>query len=182
MKSRRIHITGASGSGVTSLGRALADALASSHHDTDDYFWLPTMPPYRLQRETSERLRLMNEVFVPRSDWILSGALDGWGNELIPHFDLVVFLKTPHDIRMRRLRAREAAHFGEVAVAPGGWRHEETESFIEWASHYEDGSREGRNVRDQEAWIAGLPCPLLRLDGSRPLSELVVEVRRAIEA
>jgi adenylate kinase family enzyme len=181
MKSRRIHITGASGSGVTSLGRALAGALASSHHDTDDYFWLPTTPPYRLLREVAERLRLMNEMFVPRADWVLSGALDGWGNELTPQFDLVVFLKTPPDIRMRRLRAREAAHFGDDAVSPGGWRHEETESFIEWASHYEDGTRDGRNLRDHEAWLAGLPCQVLRLDGSRLLSELVMEIRRAIE-
>jgi adenylate kinase family enzyme len=47
MKSCRIHIMGASGSGVTSLGRASADALAIPHHDTDDYFWQPTTPPYR---------------------------------------------------------------------------------------------------------------------------------------
>jgi adenylate kinase family enzyme len=47
MKSRRIHIMGASGAGVTSLGRALADALAVPHHDTDDYFWQPTIPPYQ---------------------------------------------------------------------------------------------------------------------------------------
>jgi adenylate kinase family enzyme len=182
MNSRRVHITGASGSGVTSLGRALASTLASSHHDTDDYFWLPTTPPYRVQREVTERLRLMYEMFLPRADWILSGALDGWGNELIAHFDLVVFLKTPHDVRMHRLRTREAAHFGDEAVAPGGWRHEETESFIEWASHYEDGTREGRNLSHHEAWLAGLPCPVLRLDGSRPLSELVVEVSDAIKS
>jgi adenylate kinase family enzyme len=37
IKYRRIHIMGASGAGVTSLGRALADALAIPHHDTDDY-------------------------------------------------------------------------------------------------------------------------------------------------
>jgi hypothetical protein len=83
---------------------------------------------------------------------------------------------------MRRLRAREATHFGDAAVAPGGWRHEETEAFIEWASHYEDGTREGRNLLVHEAWLAGLPCPVLRLDGSRPLSELVVEVCGALEA
>jgi adenylate kinase family enzyme len=35
MKSCRIHIVGASGSGATSLGRALADALALPHHDTE---------------------------------------------------------------------------------------------------------------------------------------------------
>jgi adenylate kinase family enzyme len=181
MKSRRIHVTGASGSGVTSLGRASADALAVPHHDTDDYFWRPTVPPYREQREVSERLRLMRKMFVPRADWVLSGGLDGWGDKIIPHFDLVIFLATPHELRMQRLRAREAAHFGADAVAPGGWRHEETESFIEWASHYEDGTRKGRNLARHQAWLARLPCPVLRLDGSRPLAELVVEVLRAID-
>jgi adenylate kinase family enzyme len=69
MKSRRIHITGASGSGVTSLGRALADALALPHHDTDDYLWQPTIPPYRKLRDVPDRLRLMREMFLPRADW-----------------------------------------------------------------------------------------------------------------
>ncbi len=92
MKSCRIHITGASGSGATSLGRTLADALAIPHHDTDDYFWQPTVPPYQQKRERAERLRLMQEVFLPRADWILSGSLEGWGDDLIPNFDLVIFL------------------------------------------------------------------------------------------
>ena len=180
MKSRRIHVTGASGAGVTTLGRALADALALPHHDTDDYFWKPTTPPYREQREVDERLRLMREMFLPRADWVLSGGLGGWGDELIPNFDLAVFLRTPHELRMQRLRAREAAHFGLDTVSPGGWRHQETEAFIEWASHYEDGTREDRSLTRQEAWLAKLPCPVLRLDGSRPLAELVAEVRRVL--
>jgi adenylate kinase family enzyme len=62
MKGRRIQVTGASGSGVTTLGRALADALALPHHDTDDYFWQPTAPPYRTQRDAADRLRLMREM------------------------------------------------------------------------------------------------------------------------
>ena len=182
MKSRRIHVTGASGAGVTTLGRALADALALPHHDTDDYLWQPTTPPYRVMREAADRLRLMREMFVPRADWILSGGLDGWGDELIGHFDLVVFLKTPLDLRMQRLRSREAAHFGADVIAPGGWRHEETERFLQWASHYEDGTREGRNLARHEAWLMGLPCPVVRLDGARPIVELVTEVCRALGA
>jgi adenylate kinase family enzyme len=182
MKSRRIHITGASGAGITTLGRALADALALPHHDTDDYLWKPTTPPYRELRETSERLRLMGEMFLPRADWVLSGGLDGWGDALVPCFDLVVFLKTPQDLRMRRLRAREIRHFGADGVGPGGWRFDETESFLEWASHYEDGTREGRNLVRHEAWLATLPCPVLRLDGSRPVAELVDNVLRTLQA
>src|SRR5271156_3199774 len=92
MKTCRVHIMGASGAGVTSLGRALADALAVSHHDTDDYFWRPTTPPYTEMREAADRLRLMREVFLDRPDWVLSGSLDGWGDPIIPSFDLVVFL------------------------------------------------------------------------------------------
>jgi adenylate kinase family enzyme len=173
MKSCSIHIMGASGSGVTSLGRALADALAIPHHDTDDYLWQPTTPPYRQMREIPDRLRLMGEMFLPRADWVLSGGLDGWGDPIIAQFDLVVFLLTPSELRLQRLRAREARHFGADAVTPGGWRHQETEDFIEWASHYEQGDREGRNLARQQAWLAALPCPVLRLDGSRPLPELV---------
>lgn len=101
MKSCRIHIMGASGAGVTSLGRALADVLAIPHHDTDDYFWRPTTPPYREIREAAERLRLMREVFLPRPAWVLSGSLNGWGDVLISTFDLVVFVTTPQETRLQ---------------------------------------------------------------------------------
>jgi adenylate kinase family enzyme len=181
MKSCRIHIMGASGAGVTSLGRALAGALAIPHHDTDDYFWQPTTPPYQKMRERADRLRLMHEVFLPRAEWVLTGSLAGWGDTIIPAFDLVVFLATPREIRLQRLRRREATRYGADAVAPGGWRHNETEEFIEWASHYEDGDRASRSLAKHQAWLAALPCPVLRLDGSRPLPMLVAEVALAID-
>ena len=179
MKTRRIHVTGASGAGVTSLGRALADALAISHHDTDDYFWRPTNPPYKEIREIADRLRLMREVFLDWPDWVLSGSLDGWGDPIIPHFDSVVFLYVPTAIRLERLRAREARRFGD-AVAPGGARHQQAEEFLEWASHYDDGTREGRNLARHQAWLATLPCRVLRLDGTRQLPELVSEISTVI--
>src|SRR5438874_2644190 len=100
MKSRCIHVVGASGSGATSLGRALAVALALPHHDADDYLWLPTVPPYRALRDAVERLRLMREMFLPRADWVLSGDVSGWGNEIIPKFDLVIYLTTPRELRI----------------------------------------------------------------------------------
>jgi adenylate kinase family enzyme len=173
MKSCRIHIMGASGAGVTSLGRALADTLAVPHHDTDDYFWLPTTPPYQKIRERADRLRLMHEVFLPRAGWVLSGSLAGWGDAIIPTFDLVIYLVTPKEIRLQRLRTREATRYGADAVAPGGWRHQETEEFVEWASQYEDGDRASRNLAKHQAWLATLPCPVLSLDGAQPLPELV---------
>lgn len=181
MKSRRIHITGASGAGVTTLGRALADALALPHHDTDDYYWKPTEPPYRDKRASGDRVRLMQEMFVPRAGWVLSGSLDGWGDVLVPCFDLVVFLKTPPELRVNRLRMREATRFGADSIGPGGWRFEEAAAFFDWALHYEDGTQEGRSLARHEAWLAKLPCPVLRLEGSRPVGELVGEVLKILQ-
>src|SRR5215470_9333527 len=132
MKPCRIHVTGASGCGVTTLGRALADALAFAHHDTDDYFWLPTNPPYRETRPVDDRLRLMREIFLERSDWVLSGGGDSWGAAVVPYLDVVVFMQVPTEIRVQRLHDREARHFGVEAVAPGGWRHDETREFLDW--------------------------------------------------
>jgi adenylate kinase family enzyme len=38
----RIHILGASGSGTTTLAKALANELGYKHFDTDDYYWIPS--------------------------------------------------------------------------------------------------------------------------------------------
>jgi adenylate kinase family enzyme len=180
MRRCRIHIVGAAGSGTTTLGRALADALAVPHHDTDDYFWIPTTPPYLETRDVPARLRLMREVFLDRAGWVLSGSLDDWGASIVPLFDLVVFLSVPTDVRLRRLRDREARHFGSDSIAPGGWRHEETEGFLEWAAHYDDGTREGRSLGRHLAWLETLSCPVMRLDGTRTTSELVDNITDAL--
>lgn len=169
---------GASGAGVTTLGRAVADALGTPHHDMDDYFWLPTVPPYREVRPAADRVRLMREMFLPRMDWVLSGALDGWGGEIAVYFDAAVFLATPTDVRLARLLEREIRRYGAAAVAPGGWRHMETGKFLEWAGHYDDddGSCSGRSRERHETWLAGLSCSVLRVDGGRCVADLVAEV------
>ena len=65
----RIHLTGASGSGTTTLGAALAQRLACAHHDTDSFFWLPTDPPFLDARPVAARLAMLETAL---------GASDGW--------------------------------------------------------------------------------------------------------
>lgn len=171
---------GASGSVVTTLGRAVASALAIPHHDIDDYFWRPTVPPYREKRPAQDRVRLMEELFLGRLDWVLSGSLYNWGDNLLPLFDLVVFIRAPTDVRLKRLRDREIRHFGADAISPGGWRHQETEEFIEWASHYDDGSGVGRSLNLDVAWLKTVQCPVLRADGTRATPDIVEEIVRIL--
>jgi hypothetical protein len=167
MRRSRVHVMGASGSGTTTLARALADRWAVPHADADDYFWVPTTPPYVEKRPDDERLSLMREVFVPREAWVLSGSMLGWGDSVVAGCDAVVFLTLDPDERLRRLEARETARragrdFDEVA-----WK-----TFLEWARGYDDPAFEGRSRVAHETWLGGLDQPILRLDSAHPPEEL----------
>ena len=76
--ARRIHITGASGTGTSTLARVLAGRLETQAFDTDDFFWRPTDPPFQARRPVADRLALMQDVFLPRADWVLAGSFSGW--------------------------------------------------------------------------------------------------------
>jgi adenylate kinase family enzyme len=176
----RIHITGASGCGVTTLGRELAVALGGIALDTDDFYWVPTHPPFQFKRPIEERLRLLRASLPENRAWILSGTLGDWGASLTPRFDLVVFLEAPAEVRIARLRERESRRFGNAAVAPGGYFYSNHEEFIDWAAHYDSGTLPGRSRPRHERWLAALPCPVLRLNGERPIVESVAAVRACL--
>lgn len=167
----RVHITGASGCGVTTLGAALALRLGVPWHDTDSYYWLASDPPYVTPRPIPERLARLARALDDEVGWVLSGALDHWGDALIPRIGMGVFLRVPTAVRMARLRAREVARFG-ARIAPGGDMHRGSQEFLDWAESYDAGGVEQRSLVRQEAWLAALPCPVLRLDGSAPADSL----------
>lgn len=170
----RIHVTGASGSGVTTLGRAIAARLKIPHFDTDDFYWLPSDPPFQERRAPAERLeRLAAMLAASPGHWVLSGSLDCWGEPLKRLFDRVVFLSTPTEVRLRRLKKRERRRFGAAALAPGGAMHERHQAFMEWAAAYDDGWMSGRSRPRHEGWLVTLDCQVVRLDGTRPVPELV---------
>ena len=175
MKPARLHITGASGSGTTTLGRALASMWHVPHADADDYFWIPTSPPFTTKRPAEERIALMEQVFAGRDAWVLSGSMPGWGEPLEPRFDAVVFLTLDAAERMDRLVARERLRYGD-AVLPGGDGADAQAEFLAWAAGYDDPAFAGRSRAGHEQWLSGLACPVLRLDSAARVDELVARV------
>jgi adenylate kinase family enzyme len=167
---QRIHILGASGSGTTTLGRALAARLQCPHFDTDDYFGLPTDPPYTHRRERTERAQLLMDDVTAHDCWVLSGSLCGWGDVAIPRFELVVFLWIPHDRRMARLHRREHARFGE-RILPGGDMYETSQAFLAWAASYDEGGLDIRSRQLHDQWLSTLPCPILCFEGEYSIAE-----------
>jgi adenylate kinase family enzyme len=178
---RRIHILGASGSGTTTLGRALAAQLQYPHFDTDDYFWVLTDPPYTQQRERIERQHLLMNDLMAREKWVLSGSLCGWGDVAIPLFELVVFLWVPQHRRLERLRQRERERYGE-RILPGEDMYEQSQAFLVWAASYDAGGLDIRSRQLHEQWLATLPCPIVCFEGEYPIEEqramLLAEIAR----
>ena len=172
MNPCRVLVMGASGSGTTTLGRALASRWAAPHADADDYFWVPTDPPYVEKRPEADRLRLMHEVFVPRDAWVLSGSIMAWGEPVLAHVDAVVFCTLPREVRLARLRAREVVRYG-ARIDSGGDRAESFAEFLTWASGYDEPDFEGRSRAGHEEWLAELDCRVVRVDTSRPVDELL---------
>ncbi|NNU50371.1 adenylate kinase [Rhizobium sp. WYCCWR 11279] len=170
-----IHVMGASGSGTTSLGRALAEKLDIAHLDTDDFFWLPTDPPFTTPREADERMGLLLDEVARHEGWLLSGSALKWGRPIEPLYDLIVFLRIDPELRMARILARELARYGN-RIRPGGDMAVKSGEFLEWAASYDTAGPERRSLAAHEQWLATQTAPVLRLDSSRDIDDLTAEV------
>lgn len=166
-----IHVMGASGSGTTSLGRALAEKLDIAHLDTDDFFWLPFTTP----READERMGLLLDEVARHEGWILSGSALKWGRPIEPLYDLIVFLRIDPELRMARILARELARYGN-RIRPGGDMAVKSGEFLEWAASYDTAGPERRSLAAHEQWLETQTAPVLRLDSSRDIDDLTAEV------
>ncbi|WP_029012156.1 adenylate kinase [Niveispirillum irakense] len=171
----QIYITGASCSGVSTLGEALSVHFGIPQIDVDYFYWLPTDPPFSIKRPPEERVRLISERQSASDGWILTGSFIGWGEALIQDVDLIVFLYTPAAIRLNRLDQRESARHGD-RILPGGDMHEAHLAFRTWASRYDDPLFTGRNLAQHESWLRQQTAPVLRLEGEKPPVELVKAV------
>lgn len=170
-----IHVMGASGSGTTSLGLALAEGLDITHLDTDNFFWLPTDPPFTTPRDAGERIALLLAEALPDESWVLSGSVLKWGRPIEPLYDLIVFLRIDPELRMARICAREIARYGE-RIRPGGDMAVKSGEFLEWAASYDTAGPERRSLAAHEQLLETQTSPVLRLDSSREIDELVAEV------
>ena len=178
MSVRRVYITGASGTGTTSVGASLATALDLQHIDTDAHFWWPTDPPFTHRRKPAER-RASLLAAISQKGWVISGSCEEWGLDILEEADLVVFLTASRSERLRRLRKREHERFG-ARIAPEGDMYEVYRSFLDWAMSYDDGGVQGRSWHRQEAWLLQQPAPVLRLRAEQPYESLIAALLDAI--
>jgi len=168
MSKQVIHLYGASGSGTSALGRFVSEKTGYYFMDTDDYFWLPTNPPYTAKRAIPERIALMKKDIEDHGNVVISGSLTGWGDELMPLFTLAVRVETAASIRLERIKRRERERFGS-RIERGGDMYDAHLKFMEWASSYDDGGPDIRSRAKHDEWQKRLTCPIILLDGGLPV-------------
>ncbi|MFK7888745.1 MAG: AAA family ATPase [Gammaproteobacteria bacterium] len=179
MHTRIIHIFGASGSGTTTLGAALAADLDVLHLDADDFYWHKTDPPYQDKVPPAARIDAILERLHGVERCVLSGSLCSWGDRLLPLFEVAILVRLAPSVRMARLRARERVRNG-ARIDPGGDLHREHVEFMEWATKYDEGKAPLRTLHLHRQWMTRLDCATFDMDSSRPTSELVIATKTTL--
>lgn len=174
-----VHLFGAAGSGTSTLGRRIAQETGWLFMDTDDYHWLPEEPFFTKKRPIPERLALMQADIDRSAGAVISGALIPWGDPLMGQFTLAIRVDTQRDIRLARIKTREAARFGD-RIRPGGDMYLQHLDFLDWAALYDTGDVTVRSRALHDQWQKQLTCPVITVDGARPVEESMKLIRPAL--
>lgn len=169
----KLHIFGASGTGVTTLGLALGEQLGLPYFDSDNYYWdlAPHLAPFTLRRPAAERDAALAHALSQEQRWILGGSVVGWGTRWFNELDLVVFLWLPAALRLARLRQRELARYGD-AIFTDPARASQYQAFLAWAAGYDDNTSGGsRTLANHSAWLHKFSCPVLELRGDLSVAQ-----------
>lgn len=174
----RIHILGASCTGTTTLGAALAQKRSIPHLDTDHYYWKDTPLRYSEKISINDRIASIDRDIDGHPDWILSGSLCSWGEPLIAHFTHVIFLQTTWEVRQARLLKREELRYGSDILNQDSEQGKISRDFIEWASRYDTAGPEQRSLKTHQHWISRLPPSIAvhRFDSDKPIDQLTQAV------
>ena len=159
-----IQICGLNGSGKSTLGKALAEALRFHFIDNEDLFFVRTSAnePYANPRTRDEVIRLLMEKVHEYPDFVFAAVRGDYGADIIQHYSFVIVVETPKDIRAQRVRSRSFEKFG-ARMQPGGDLYESEEAFFRMAAQ--------RDESHIENWLKTLSCPIIRVNGTKPVAE-----------
>lgn len=171
---RGIIIFGAMGVGDTTLGKEVAKRLNYPHIDLDDHHWRwDTEIPYTVFRSREERTDSIMQAISENPHFVMSGSMWSIRKAFEPLFDMAVFMTAPAEIRAERLRIRSVTRWGN-RVLPGGDMYESNDVYKDYlacAKSYDQDLCPNACIVQHEQWVQELPCPVLRVDGTKTIAE-----------
>jgi len=169
-----IQICGLNGSGKSTLGKALAERLNFYYIDNENLYFsrTDTDQPYTDPKSRTEVERLLKDEISKHPDFVFSAVKGDYGKDIIPMYNYVVMIDVPKEIRIRRVRNRSFQKFG-YRMLVGGDLHSQEEMFFHMV--------ESRQDEYVEKWLRHLNCPIIRVDGTKPIGENVEYIIQAID-
>ena len=169
-----IVVCGLNGSGKSTLGKALANKLGFRFIDNENLYFPKTDPNYIYasprSRDEVEKL-LMNEVRIYKN-FVFAAVKGDYGKDIVPLYKYAVLIDVPKEIRMQRVRNRAFQQFGD-RMLKGGDLYESQESFFNMIN--------GRPEHYVEEWVQALNCPVIRVDGTKPIWENIIFITEQIQ-
>ena len=168
-----IQICGLNGCGKSTLGRALANRIGFHFIDNENLYFDSDQAnePYANPRpqEEVERL-LMNEV-SKYPNFVFAAVKGNYGKDIIPMYSYIIVIEVSKEIRSQRVRNRSFQKFGSRMLM-GGDLYKQEEAFFRMA--------ESRQDDYVENWLQSVKCPIIRVDGTKPIEENVEYIIHAI--
>ena len=159
-----ILICGLNGAGKSTLGRILADRMGYEFIDNEDLYFPKEDPNYMFfgPRSEEEVVRLLEEKITANNRFIFAAVRGNYGDKLVSSLDHIVYIEVPKLVRGQRVRDRSYQKFGD-RMLPGGDLFEKESKWFSLTD-----SRTDDYVTD---WLEQADCPVIRIDGTRPVEE-----------
>ncbi|HPF42383.1 MAG TPA: shikimate kinase [Bacillota bacterium] len=178
-KIKTINIFGSSGSGSTTLARAVAKKYGYIFIDTDDAIWEKTELPFSKRKSDKDAREYLEARMKTGDKIVISGSFIGWADDIKEKIDLFVYLNLPLEIRKSRIESREKARFGN-RVLPGGDLYQKHIDFLEWISLYDETPESLRGKKQHEMWLADVKVPVVRITEPADIDTLVDAVEKRL--
>ncbi len=163
-----IIMCGLNGSGKSTLGKALAERLHFYFIDNEDLYFPKTDPIYiyAAPRTREEVKNLLFNEIKAHENFVFSSVKGDYGESI---YQYAVLIDVPKDIRIERVKNRSFQKFGSRMLSGGDLYEQEQRFFDLVKSRAED---------TVEKWVQSLNCPIIRIDGTKPIEEninLIIE-------
>ena len=144
----------------------LAKKLQFHFIDNEDLFFHKSDPQYiyAAPRTHKEAEQLLWNEIMAHENYVFAAVKGDYGERIYPYFKYAVLIDVPKDIRMQRVKNRSFQKFGKRMQSCGDL-YEIEERFFEFV--------ESRPESLVEDWLENLKCPILRVDGKKPIEQNV---------
>ncbi len=168
-----IQICGLNGCGKSTLGKALAEKIGFHFIDNENlYFTRASIDePYNNPKSRADVERLLIEEVGRYPDFVFAAVKGDYGKDMISMYDYIVMMEVPKNVCARRVRNRSFQKFGNRMLI-GGDLYNQEEAFFQMVD-----SREDEFI---ETWLQMVNCPIIRVDGTKPIEDNVEYIIKEI--